>query len=78
MASQDFSRTTASPEQNKPGAPMADRVGQTYEGCLFVLELRFNCKSFFSIFLARYHRRSPSVAVQKSASFLGLAQFADF
>jgi hypothetical protein len=48
---------TASPEQNKPGAPMADRVGHTSEGCLFVLELRFNCKSFFSTFLARYHNQ---------------------
>jgi hypothetical protein len=46
---------TASPEQNKPGARMADRVEHTFEGCLFVLELCFNCKNFFQPFVARYH-----------------------
>jgi hypothetical protein len=64
LASQDFSRTPQRPEQNKPGAPMADRVGHTSEGCLFVLELRFNCKSFFQpswlAIIINPRRRSPS------------------
>jgi hypothetical protein len=49
-------------------------VGHISEGCPFVLELRFDCKSFFQIFsacffsafLARYHHQPKAPLAQRS------------
>ncbi|HEY2183465.1 MAG TPA: hypothetical protein VGH39_00615, partial [Xanthobacteraceae bacterium] len=43
---------------------MADQVGHTSEGCLLVLELCFNCKSFFSFFSGRLFADRPEFLVR--------------